>query len=218
MRLLPFALFLAGCPASVTAEGLDDGFGMPISALRTHVVGNDGDADYIILSNVGDLCTKETDFWDAYTAYMTAATDVLSQNYCKNLETPMTDFVEAAQAMQFKGATYVTLSVGSDFDEGEYGFDEEASGSVSSYDDTPYEGAIDDFDPDGGVMDGCGMGTVDTDEGNYWELANGSVKLDSVVDEGVTTGSADGTMKTDSGKDDGDFQASFSASWCEIKL
>ncbi len=218
MRLLPFALLLTGCPASVTAEGLDDGFGMPISAVRTHIVSDNGDADYVVISSVGDLCTKEVAFSEASSAFFTASEDVLSQHYCKNLEQPFTDYVEAVQAMQFKGATYVSLSVGTDFDEGEYGFGKDASGTVAAYDDTPFEGAIDDFDPEGSVLDVCGLGTVDTDQGNYWDLDDGSVTLDSVVDEGVTSGSADGTMMTDSGKADGDFQANFSAAWCEIKL
>jgi len=214
----PLPLLLTGCPASVTAEGLDDGFGMPVSAVRFHVTSDGGDSDTILISNVPGLCEKYGSFAEASKAFTDAAEDVTSQNYCKNLEEPLNAYVPAVQALQFKGATYVSLSV-NDFDEGEYAFGETGSGLVQAYTDLPLEGVLDDFDADGSLVNGCGTNfNTDSDPVDTWTLDDGSVKLDTVESKGAASGSADGTMKDENGKADGDFQATFTAAWCEVDL
>ncbi|MBM4366948.1 MAG: hypothetical protein FJ102_12115 [Deltaproteobacteria bacterium] len=69
--LLP-VLSLFGCPASVTAEGMDDGFGMGWSAVWFHYEMKQGDAEGITLSNVMGLCAKQQAYWESFEAYTDA--------------------------------------------------------------------------------------------------------------------------------------------------
>lgn len=221
MRLLVVLVpvVLTGCPASVTAEGMDDGFGLGFGAAWVHLDDGDSESDSVVIANYGDVCVKTQAYFDAFAEFSDAATDVMSKNYCENVEEPFLAYVEAAAALQFEGAHVVTLGFSGDLNDREYDFDDDVAGFVAEVTDSPWEGVADDFDADGSITDGCGVGTLDEDYGDSWTLTDGSVDVTALSEEGAASGSVDARMKeSGSGGDKSDFTASFSAAWCEIDL
>ncbi len=221
MRLLVVfvPLVLTGCPASVTAEGMEDGFGLGFGAAWVHVDDGDSESDSVVIANYGDVCTKTQAFYEAFAEFSDAATDVMSKNYCENVEEPFLAYVEAASALQFEGAHVVSLGFSGDLNDKEYEFDDDASGFVFEITESPWEGVAEDFDADGSITDGCGVGTLDDDFSDSWTLTDGTVEITALTDEASASGVVDARMKeSGSGGDKSDFAASFSAAWCEIDL
>ncbi len=210
---------LTGCPASVTAEGMDDGFGMGFGAAWIHVDEGKTESDSIVIANYGDVCLKTEALYEAYQDLYDEGFDVLSKDYCEDIEEPFLAWIDASAAMQFDGANIVSLSFSGDLNDKEYDFDDDVYGSVMEVTDDPWADMADDFDPDGDVMDGCGVGTVEEDFGNFWSLTDGSVEITALTDEASATGAVDARMEEDGkGGDKSDFTASFTAAWCEINL
>lgn len=221
MRLIGLValLGLTGCPASVTAEGMDEGFGMAFGAAWIHADAGKDESDSIVIANYGDVCVKTEAYYEAYEEFEDAATDVLSKDYCENIEEPYLAWIDASAALLFDGAKVVSIGFSGELNDKEYDFDDDAFGSVSEVTDAPWEDMKDDFDPDGDVTDGCGSGTIDTDFGDSWSLTDGSVEITALTDEASASGTIDARMEeNDKGGDKSDFTASFGAAWCEINL
>ncbi len=212
-------LGLTGCPASVTAEGIDEGFGMAFGAAWIHTDAGEEESDSIVIANYGDICPKYEAYYQAYSEFEDSALDVLSKDYCENIEEPFLAWIDAAAAIGFDGAKIVSISFLGDLNDKEYDFDDDAYGSVSEVSDAPWEDFANDFDTDGDITDGCGIGTMDTDYGDVWSLTDGSVEITALADEASASGTVDARMQdTGKGDDKSGFTASFGAGWCEINL
>ncbi|MBM4392311.1 MAG: hypothetical protein FJ090_14415 [Deltaproteobacteria bacterium] len=215
--LLPI-LSLFGCPASVTAEGMDDGFGMGWSAVWFHLEMKQGDAEGITLSNVMGLCAKQQAYWESFEAYTDAYED--ADDDCAEIEQPLRDFVAAAEALTFDGANYSSGGPIDDMDDGDYDLGEDAYWSVFGYTDDMDTSYLDDFDADDKISEGCGMDADDMNEeidGDAWAVEDGELVIDSVNDEANVSGSVEGEMME--GKDEeGAFKATFNAAYCEIEI
>ncbi len=215
--LLPL-LSLFGCPASVTAEGMDDGFGSAWSSVWFHYDTKQGDSEGITLSNVMGLCTKQQAYWEAFEAYMDAYED--ADDDCAEIEQPLRDFIAASQAITFDGANYSSGGPTDDMDDGEYELGEDAYWGIIAYTDDIDSSFLDDFDADGKISDNCDMDTDDMNEEvgyDSWSIADGELVIDSVNDEASVSGSVEGEMMQ--GKDEeGAFKATFTASYCEVEI
>ncbi len=222
--LLPLTLLLAACPASVTAEGIEGGFGLGLGADYVRLVSDNGDSESIVLSTRGGVCEDYATFAEAQAEMLSASLDLFSNQYCANLEAPLADYVAATQDLFTVGARFVTLSAhGGDLDKEQYDLPDDASGTVALVEDTPYDGALDDFDPDAGAMEGCGLdqGELEAfataDFGTAWTL-DGDFEITALEKDGPAAGTVDADMIDDDGDEDGAFTASFTATLCEIEL
>lgn len=218
LSVLLLPLVLTACPASVTAEGMDDGFGLGFGAAWLHL-GGESESDSVVIANYGDVCAKSQAYYEAFAEFKDAGTHVRLKDYCENVEEPFLAYVEAAAALQFEGAHVVKLGFSGDLNDKEYEFDDDVAGFVAEVTDSPWEGVADDFDADGSITDGCGVGTLDDDFSDNWTLTDGTVEITALSEEAFASGSVDARMKeSGSGGDKSDFMASFSATWCEIDL
>lgn len=216
---LVLLLLSTGCAASVSAEALDGGFGPGLSAIRLHTKGEDSDTDSLLISNVGGLCAKWQNLTTATSELLDASSDVMSKHYCENLEEPAQNYVDAAQATYPKGANFLSISVDGGLDEDSFDTPKEAGGGMATVTSVPFDGVMDDFDTDGSVMDGCGVGddVFNEDFSDTWNIGDGTLELTSVKSEGPVSGTLEAALKDDDGDIDGDIKASFTASFCEIE-
>jgi hypothetical protein len=217
--LLIGAALLTGCPASVTAEGMDDGFGAAWGSAWVHIDYGKEENDTIVIANFGDVCTKMTAWYEATSALEEPSTDVLSQAYCEHLEEPFMEWVDASEAIFFGGASTVSVSVGDNLEADSYDLEDDVTGSVTTVDDPIWEDLRDDFDPDGSLGDNCGLGSRDFDLVDSWTLKDGTMDVTALSEEGSAGGTIDGRMQENKQNGDkSDFSASFSAPWCEIDI
>lgn len=221
MRILtPLLVLLAGCPAGVGAEAIDGGFGLGLSALYVKVDGGDYESESVVISTEFGACDKYATYSEAYEDFYKAALDVMAEDYCEDLEEPFTAYVEAAQALFPAGARSASFGTDEgDFDTEKYDMPDEAGGVVTLVEETPYEDALDDFDADGSVTDGCGLGEDGLDDGSatYWTL-EGDLDITTAEKDGPVAGTVDADMIDEDGDEDGAFTASFTATLCEIDL
>lgn len=221
MRILtPLLVLLAGCPAGVSAEAIDGGFGLGISALYLKVDGGDYESESVVISTEFGTCEKLATYYEAWEDFYKAAADVMAEDYCEDLADPFAAYVESVQSLYPVGARSVSLGTAEgDFDTEKYDMPDEASGVVTVVDETPYEDALDDFDADGSVMDGCGLGEDGLDDGSatYWAL-EGDLDITTAEKDGPVAGTVDADMIDEDGDEDGAFTASFTATLCEIDL
>lgn len=215
--LLPI-LSLFGCPASVTAEGMDDGFGAAWSAVWFNYDMKQGDAEGITLSNVMGLCAKQQAYWESFEAYMDAYED--ADDDCAEIEQPMRDFVAASEGLYFDGANYSSGGPTDDMDDGDYELGKDAYWSVFGYTEDMDNSYLDDFDADEKISEGCGMDTEDQDQeidGDSWSVEDGELVIDSVNDEASVSGSVEGEM-VQKGDEEGAYKATFTATYCEVEI
>lgn len=215
---LSLLLSLVGCAASVTAEGIEGGFGSGSTAIWDD---NKDMGGGVIILNIGDGCTKYQDMMGALNDYVDYVTEAAMSGEisCKGIEDPLMTYVDAASAFFVKDLSMASFGV-TELKEGDYDFPKKASGYVSHYDEAMDLSMYDDFDPDGEYMDNCGLGSQEGEdyEGDSWTLKDGTLTIDSVEDEGKAKGSAEATMVDEKDKDDGAFSATFTASWCDLSL
>lgn len=214
---LSLLLSLVGCAASVTAEGIEGGFGSGATAMWDDVEGSGG----IMILSVADGCKKYQTMAEALNDYVDYVTEAAMSGEisCKGIEDPLMTYVDAAESFFVKDLSVASFSV-AEVKEGDYDLPKKATGSVTHYDDAMDLSIYDDFDPDGDYMSNCGMGTENSEEydGDYWTLKEGTLTIDSVEDEGKAKGSAEATMFDEKDKDDGAFSATFTASWCDLSF
>lgn len=69
-RIVWLTLWLGGCAANITAEGMEAGFGPGLSAAHLSVVSSDFRVDVVTISSVFDYCGKQRDYVKAYDEYI----------------------------------------------------------------------------------------------------------------------------------------------------
>lgn len=213
-------VFLLGCPASVTAEGMDDGFGPGWSAVWFHYNSGKFETEGITLSNVAGLCEKQTKAYEALEAFYDKAEDLDADDECSEIEAETRDFYGSWEALYFEGANYASGGpTGEDgMEDGDFELGEDAYFGVISYTNSPFEGVLEDFDPDEEVGEGCGLDDNDAElEADEWSVQDGELVLDTVSDEANLSGSVEGEM-VQKGDDEGAFSATFTAAYCEIDV
>jgi len=225
--VLPLAV-LTGCAGSVKVSD-QDAFGGVSSASWVHMNYKDtDDNDGIELVNVGGLCGKTQDYWDAYNELDKAVNDadVTSSSFCKDIKDALLAYTQAGDAIIHDGVHVVALSTakgGSSVPEADtYDVGGETKGlygSVTYYDKDPFADATDDFDEDAQGNDGCGVdfaGLFTDSPGDTWTLDDGSLEITTLTDEKSLKGSLDASMVDDDGDDAGDITATFTASYCDV--
>ena len=213
------SLLLIGCPAAVTAEAIDGGFGLGLSAAFVRLDNGESQAESIVISTTGGVCESYGELMEAQAEFYEAVVDIMSQNYCSNLEEPFVRYAEAAQDVLVMDARILSLGVvEGDFDQQSYEGNE-WWGTVGVVDNVPYVDALEDFDADGDQMDGCGLseGDVELDAGDSWTL-DGDLEITTAETDGPVAGTIEADMLDEDGDEDGELTASFTAVLCEIDL
>ena len=211
-------VFLLGCPASVTAEGMDDGFGLGWSAVWFKYSSGEFDSEGITLSNVAGLCEKQTAAYEALEAFYDKLEDVDADDACSEIESETREFYGSWEALYFEGANYASGGPTDEMDDGDYELGDDAYFGVISYTNSPFEGVLDDFDPDEEIGEGCGIDDEEAEiEAEEWSIQDGELVIDTVNDEANVSGSVEGEM-VQKGDEEGAFTASFTAAYCEIEI
>lgn len=219
--MLVLAFSLLGCAATVTAEGIEGGFGLGLSAVLRHVEAGSFTAENVVIANFPDYCLRYQRVLDAISASFDVEAQSTDDDYCAEMEPIYRELSESLNAIYFEGANWFAV-YSTSYDVDEYEFGEQASGSLLSWTSSPYADVMADFDASSTAKDGCGMDSEDSDDdlADEWSITEGSLEITvSEGDDGSTSGSIDATMEGQ-GKSasDGDIIASFTASWCELDM
>jgi hypothetical protein len=211
-------VFLLGCPASVTAEAVDGGFGFGWSATWVVYQYGKAESEGIMLSNVLGYCDKQTKAYDAMSAFYERSQELEGKSKCSEIETETRDYFGAWEAMYFEGANYASGAPVGDMETGEFELGRKASFSVVALTNSPYAGILDAFDPDETISAGCGVEDEGDDpDSDEWVVKDGDLVIDALADETSLSGSVEGEM-VQQGDEQGAFAASFTASYCEIEI
>lgn len=217
-RIVWLTLWLGGCAASLSAEGMEAGFGPGLSAAHLTMVSSDFRVDVVTISSVLDYCGKQRDYVKAYDEYLERAKDADEDHYCADMEAMTRALAAAGEALAPAGSKSAELSVLGEFETGEHPFGAGVSGRVSYVIESPYAGLMDDYDASGSAQDGCGRGTTDEAESENWYIDDGVLQLDTAEAEGAVVGTVDAHMQDVEGHANGAFTGTFSAVWCDVDL
>jgi hypothetical protein len=218
--LIPL-LALTACAGSVTVEEID-GFGGVASALW--VYDDDANAHTIRLTNVVGGCAKLQAIREAEEEFEDALGDIGFNDlddYCEIMEEPTKRAAEAGTAAYHEGAHWLTLSVdgGDEPDDDTYEVDGDpfVAGYIQYFENSPYEAALSDYDPDEENDALCGIDSDDLEfDTDDWALDDGELEITAVNDEANASGTFEGELVDPEGDNEGDIRFSFTATYCEI--
>ena len=184
---------------------------------------SDYDTHSILLTNIAGACPKLQASRDANDDVADEYLDQLGSNdFCADMEEPAMAAAKAANAIQFEGAHYLTLTV---YDRGDTEPDEDTfevdgdpavAGSLVYYENSPWKAVIDEYDPDDDGLD-CGVDSDDTEvDTDGWVLSDGELEIKSVENEKSVMGNFEGALDDQSGDSSGDIKFGFTATYCEL--
>lgn len=214
-----FFFFLVGCAASVSAEGIEGGFGLGLSAIVARAEVDEFALQFILVSNVPDLCARYQRYFESSHAMHRVESTVDDAGYCAEHEVVWREHFDARNALYFEGAHFVWL-VAESYTEGQYTLESEAYGSLSAWTATPYASAMEGYHTQDDGHELCGRDEITSVEDDVlrWTLDEGTFEIvDSSDEGGALLGELRGRMLgQEQAALDGDFSADFAASRCDL--